>query len=84
MQIDEIKKLIQEGITGAEVMLDGDGTHFETTVVSEQFNGKNMLQRHQMVYKTLGDKMGREIHALSIQALTKDEWENKKDLHVIR
>jgi acid stress-induced BolA-like protein IbaG/YrbA len=84
MQIDEIKKLIQEGITGAEVMLDGDGTHFETTVISEQFNGKNMLQRHQMVYKTLGDKMGREIHALSIQALTKDEWENKKDLHVIR
>ena len=84
MQIDEIKKLIQEGITGAEVMLDGDGTHFETTVISEQFNGKNMLQRHQMVYKTLGEKMGREIHALSIQALTKDEWENKKDLHVIR
>jgi acid stress-induced BolA-like protein IbaG/YrbA len=84
MHIDEIKKLIQEGITGAEVMLDGDGTHFETTVISEQFNGKNMLQRHQMVYKTLGDKMGREIHALSIQALTKDEWENKKDLHVIR
>ncbi len=84
MQIDEIKKLIQEGITGAEVMLDGDGTHFETTVISEQFNGKNMLQRHQMVYKTLGDKMGREIHALSIQALTRDEWKNKKDLHVIR
>lgn len=84
MHIDEIKKLIQEGITGAEVMLDGDGTHFETTVISEQFNGKNMLQRHQMVYKTLGDKMGREIHALSIQALTKDEWGNKKDLHVIR
>lgn len=84
MHIDEIRKLILEGITGAEVMLDGDGTHFETTVISEQFNGKNMLQRHQMVYKTLGDKMGREIHALSIQALTKDEWENKKDLHVIR
>jgi acid stress-induced BolA-like protein IbaG/YrbA len=84
VHIDEIKKLIQEGLTDAEVLLDGDGTHFETTVVSDQFNGKSMLQRHQMVYKTLGDKMGREIHALSIQALTKDEWENKKDLNVIR
>ena len=84
MHIDEIKKLIQEGLTGAEVLLDGDGTHFEATVVSDQFNGKSMLQRHQMVYKTLGDKMGREIHALSIQALTKDEWKNKKDLNVIR
>ena len=84
MHIDEIKKLIQEGLTGAEVLLDGDGTHFEATVVSDQFNGKSMLQRHQMAYKTLGDKMGREIHALSIQALTKDEWKNKKDLNVIR
>lgn len=84
MHIDEIKNLIQEGLTDAEIMLDGDGTHFETTVVSDQFNGKTMLQRHQMVYRTLGDKMGGEIHALSIQALTRDEWVNKKDLNIIR
>jgi len=83
VHIDEIKNLIQEGLADAEVMLNGDGTHFETTVVSDQFNGKTMLQRHQMVYKTLGDKMGREIHALSIQALTRNEWVNKKDLNVI-
>lgn len=84
MHIDEIKNLIQKGLTDAEIMLDGDGTHFETTVVSDQFNGKTMLQRHQMVYRTLGDKMGGEIHALSIQALTRDEWVKKKDLNIIR
>ena len=65
-------------------MLDGDGTHFQTTVVSDQFCGKTMLQRHQMVYKTLGDKMGKEIHALSIQTFTKGEWENQKGLEIIR
>lgn len=84
MHIDEIKQYIETGLTEAEVMLDGDGTHFQVIVVSNQFCGKTMLQRHQMVYKTLGDKMGKEIHALSIQALTKDEWENKKGLEVIR
>lgn len=84
MQPDEIKKMIEIGLTGADVMLDGDGTHFETTVISDQFAGKTMLQRHQMVYKTLGDKMGREIHALSIQALTKDEWTKIKDTRVLR
>jgi acid stress-induced BolA-like protein IbaG/YrbA len=84
VHIDEIKQLIEKGLTGAMVMLDGDGTHFQTTVVCDQFCGKTMLQRHQMVYKTLGDKMGREIHALSIQALTGEEWENQKGLDVVR
>ena len=84
MHIDEIKQLIKKGLTGSEVILDGDGTHFQTTVVNDQFYGMSMLQRHQMVYKTLGDKIGREIHALSIQALTREEWENQKGLGVIR
>jgi acid stress-induced BolA-like protein IbaG/YrbA len=84
VHIDEIKQLIANGLPGAEVMLDGDGTHFQTTVVSDHFCEKTRLQRHQMVYKTLGEKMGREIHALSIQAFTRVEWENQKDLGVIR
>jgi acid stress-induced BolA-like protein IbaG/YrbA len=84
VHIDEIKQLIEKGLTRSEVILDGDGTHFQTTVVNDQFCGMSMLQRHQMVYKTLGDKIGREIHALSIQALTREEWENQKGLGVIR
>ena len=50
-----------------------DDTHFEAVVVSEAFAGKRALQRHQMVYKTLGDLVGGEIHALSIKAHTPDE-----------
>ena len=83
MQIDEIKLLIEQGITGSMVMLDGDGTHFQSIVVSDKFTDKNMVQRHQMIYQALGDKMGNEIHALSIRALTPEEWDKQKDFIVL-
>jgi acid stress-induced BolA-like protein IbaG/YrbA len=74
MTPSEIEALITAGLPGcdARVMSD-DNTHFEAVVVSAEFAGKRPLQRHQLVYKTLGDLMGGEIHALSIQALTPDE-----------
>lgn len=83
MQIDEIKSLIEQGIAGSLVLLDGDGTHFQSIVVSDKFTDKNMVQRHQLVYQALGDAMGREIHALSIRALTPDEWDKQKDFIVL-
>ncbi len=51
-----------------------DTTHFEATVISDAFDGKRSLQRHQMLYAALGDKIGGDIHALSIKALTPDEF----------
>ena len=84
MQIDEIRQMIEQGLPGADIMLDGDGTHFQAVIVSDEFTGKNMVQRHQMVYKTLGPKMGNEIHALSMQVLTTDEWNKQRDLGVFK
>ncbi len=55
----------------------GDGTHFEAVVVSDAFAAKSRVQRHQLVYQTLGDRMRDEIHALSIKAFTPEEWENR-------
>ena len=49
------------------------GGHFTVTIVASQFQGKNAVQRHQMIYQALGDMMKKEIHALSIQALAPDE-----------
>lgn len=70
----EIEQLIAAGLEGSQVRVTSDdNTHFDAIVVSADFAGKRPLQRHQMVYKTLGDLMGGEIHALSIQALTPDE-----------
>ena len=49
------------------------GGHFAVTIVAPAFQGKNPVQRHQMIYRALGDMMKKEIHALSIQAFTPDE-----------
>ena len=51
---------------------DGGG-HFNVLIVSRLFAGKNLLQRHRLVYAALDELMPREIHALSIKALTPDE-----------
>ncbi|HEY1772801.1 MAG TPA: BolA/IbaG family iron-sulfur metabolism protein [Gammaproteobacteria bacterium] len=70
----EVKALIQQGLPSATVEVSGeDHTHFEALVVSADFEGKRPLARHQMVYATLGARMGREIHALSLRTLTPAE-----------
>jgi acid stress-induced BolA-like protein IbaG/YrbA len=74
MNAAEVQTLIQAGLPGAQVQVaSDDDTHFEAVVIAEQFAGKRMIQRHQLVYATLGARMGRDIHALSIQALTPQE-----------
>ena len=55
-----------------------DGTHFEAVIVSSAFEGKNMIQQHQLVYAALGDRMRAEIHALSMQTLTPAKWAEMK------
>lgn len=71
---DEIKALIQQGLSDAQVVVQGDdGTHFAALVVSDEFEGKSTLARHRMVYATLGERMGREIHALSLKTLTREQ-----------
>ena len=84
MQNDEIRTLILAGIPGASVTVNGtDGTHFEALVISEEFKGKTMVQQHQLVYRALGDKMGRDIHALSIQTFTPEEWDRQQGLRLV-
>ena len=78
MEPQIIKALIESGLPDADILVEGDdGTHFQARIVSGLFADKTMVQQHQMVYKTLGDKMGRDIHALSIQTYTPEEWENQ-------
>ena len=49
-------------------------------VVSAEFAGRRPLQRHQLVYQTLGERMGGEIHALALETLTPDELANREPL----
>ena len=69
-----IADLIRAGLPGATVRVESDdNTHFASQVVAPQFAGLRPIARHQLIYKALGSLMGREIHALSIDALTPDE-----------
>jgi acid stress-induced BolA-like protein IbaG/YrbA len=75
MNAAEISSLIETGLPGAQArVMSDDDTHFEAIIIAPQFAGKRMIQRHQLIYGTLGQLMGREIHALSIQAHSPEEW----------
>lgn len=49
------------------------GGHYHVTIVAEAFEGKSLVQRHQLIYKALGDLMKQQIHALGINALSPSE-----------
>lgn len=75
LSAEEVRNYIRLGLPCDHVAVHGeDGQHFEAVIVSRQFIGKNMVQQHQLVYKILGERMGREIHALSMRTFTPEEW----------
>jgi acid stress-induced BolA-like protein IbaG/YrbA len=75
MTSDEVARLIEKGLDDSRAsVLSEDQTHFEAVVISSEFAGQTTLQRHQMIYATLGGLVGGEIHALSIRAYTPEEW----------
>lgn len=72
---ENVKTYIESALPCEHVQVEGDdGRHFTALIVSAQFQGKNTVQQHQMVYKSLGDKMKQEIHALSMKTLTPEQW----------
>ncbi|MGH8750975.1 MAG: BolA family protein [Burkholderiales bacterium] len=71
---ENIKSVIQQNLPCQTVEVQGDGRHFEALIVSGEFRGKNRVQRHQIVYRALGERMREEIHALSMKTLTPEEW----------
>lgn len=78
METQRIREMIEQGIGTSFVEVEGDGTHFQAVVVSEQFRGKPPVERHKLVYATLGDAMESEIHAISMKTYTPEQWEKLK------
>jgi acid stress-induced BolA-like protein IbaG/YrbA len=70
---DSIKQSIESGLACQHVEVIGDGQHFQAVIVSADFIGKSRVQRHQLVYAALGERMREEIHALSMRTLTPEE-----------
>ncbi|HEX4872308.1 MAG TPA: BolA/IbaG family iron-sulfur metabolism protein [Nevskiaceae bacterium] len=63
-----IETLIEAGLPGCVATVSGDdGQHYEAEVLYTGFAGKSLLEQHRMVYACLGERMGREIHALKLR-----------------
>lgn len=74
MDKTEIERRIRQSLPGADVQVEGDdGAHFQARIISAGFEGKRTLERHKMVYQTLGSAVGKEIHALSLRTMTPEE-----------
>jgi acid stress-induced BolA-like protein IbaG/YrbA len=77
---DQVESMIKLGLPDAQVQvqdLTGGGDHYQVVVVSSQFEGKGLVQRHQLVYRTLQQAMSSEaIHALSMKTYTPDDWQS--------
>ncbi|MEO7391882.1 MAG: BolA family protein [Ramlibacter sp.] len=75
MTATELQSLIGAGLACDHLQVDGDGRHWEAVIVSTEFEGKRLIQRHQRVYATLGARMHTdEVHALSMKTFTPAEW----------
>ncbi|WP_427914773.1 BolA family protein [Ramlibacter sp. MMS24-I3-19] len=75
MTSEELRSLIAAGLPCDHLQVEGDGRHWSAVIVSAAFQGKRPIQRHQLVYATLGARMHTdEVHALSMRTLTPAEW----------
>jgi acid stress-induced BolA-like protein IbaG/YrbA len=75
MNPQQVAEIIEAALSGSRAMVTSeDNVHFEAVVVAPAFVGKKPIQRHQMVYSTLGAAVGKEIHALALQVFTPDEY----------
>lgn len=86
MTIDLIKSLLTESLKPERLEIadnsqahaghagvQNGGGHYHVLIVSDVFTGKSLVQRHQLIYKALGDLMKHQIHALGIEAFTPTE-----------
>lgn len=76
MKAEDIERMIRDALPDAVVEitdLAGDGDHYAATVISRAFEGKSMVQQHQMVYAALKGRMGGELHALALTTKTPDD-----------
>ena len=79
MENAKVEELIRAGMPGVEVTVTGDGRHFEALVVSDEFAGKSLIQRHRMVMETVKTQIASdELHALSLKTYTPDEMTSGK------
>lgn len=80
MTAAELQSIIAAGLACEHLQVEGDGRHWSAVIVSAEFEGRRLIQRHQRVYATLGARMHTdEVHALSMKTFTPAEWAAQPD-----
>lgn len=78
MQADEVKALLEAGLEGCEITVQGDGSHFDILVVGEVFSGLRPVQKQQLVYAVLKEQIADgSIHAVNMRTLTPEEAQSQ-------
>ena len=76
MQTNTIKQLILTAIADAEILIEGDGSHFNATVITPAFAGQSRIKRQQMVYDAVKKELlDGTLHALSLKTFTPEEYQ---------
>ena len=73
LSAEDIESKVKEQINVESISasdMTGGGDHWQLAVVSIEFEGKTLVEQHQMVYKALGPWMHKEIHALALSTKT--------------
>ena len=79
MTSDEVKALVEQGIEGAEVHVQGEGDRFSIVAISDVFEGLRLVQQHQKVNAALQDRIAAgDIHAVDIKTYTREAWETAR------
>ena len=81
MEASKVKELIIAGLTYPYVEIadtTGTGDHFSAVIISDDFNDLSLIKQHQLVYKSLGNYLTNEIHALQLKTYSKSAWEKTK------
>tara|TARA_B110000467_G_scaffold5688_1_gene5085 strand:+ start:81 stop:326 length:246 start_codon:yes stop_codon:yes gene_type:complete len=80
MTEESVKQRIESGLSDSQVQVvdtKGTGDHFSVVVISDKFEGKSLVKRHQMVYTTVSDVLTKELHALQLKTYSSKEWSQK-------
>ncbi len=81
MEISEIKNILENAVEPDEVIVKGDGSHYEVIAVGALFEGMSRVKKQQTIYGPLmGHIATNAIHALSIKTYTPEEWARDKKL----
>ena len=75
---ESIERSIAAHLDCNHIEVRGDGQHWEALIVSARFDGLSKVRQHQLVYAALGDRMREEVHALSMQTLTPEQWDARR------